>query len=414
MPYADHFLTTASGVRTSPKWSFGGKSPATLSSNVPGPGAYNEAYAVKTEKAPQYRFGSEARDTSKLSNNPGPGQYNVSSLKDKTGWTMGGRREAMLKDASPGPAAYNPALNQKGPEWGFHATKRDWILKSTVPGPGTYSQNDASKRHASPAWTMTRGARGNDMKSTVPGPASYSVEGHAGQQGPKYTMSGRAQSNQRDLGPGPAAYTLNSGLGGTSKYSMGSKVQDLKKNEVPGPGTYTNQLNNVRQQSPVWRFSTSTRDARNNANVPGPGTYNANASNKAIRGASPQWGFGTLNRDSRARDSGPGPANYNLPEKIGVGPKYSIGAKQNELGKNEVPGPGQYNPNAHATKLSSQQFRFGSLERGGLGNSSTPGPGTYDPASRGHNPAYTMGARAKDMNRQGIDNIGSTYSQFGY
>ena len=91
--------------------------------------------------------------------------------------------------------------------------------------------------------------------------------------------------------------------------------------------------------------------------VPGPGSYEPNKSVTCYR--MPNFDFGRSPKRSSifSKNDKPGPGEYDT--KIDKsGPAFKIGEKAKEKKRAELPGPGNYEPNAHIGKDSVRAFKF--------------------------------------------------------
>lgn len=92
--------------------------------------------------------------------------------------------------------------------------------------------------------------------------------------------------------------------------------------------------------------------------------------------------------------SAPGPGAYQSKERVGEGPKYGMRPKTAVIIKQEVPGPGQYNPTKNGVNTRPPSAVMGKGSRSGEfgGAKGIPGPGAY---MHSHeikgNPAYSFG-----------------------
>lgn len=100
---------------------------------------------------------------------------------------------------------------------------------------------------------------------------------------------------KRNFSPGPGNYepkVRNSipsmKFGSGMRASLEGGKESLQK---PGPGAYTGEYTRVKNQSPQYRFGSSTREGFKTLNVPGPGNYAA----KTFTGADlPKYSMGAL------------------------------------------------------------------------------------------------------------------------
>ncbi|KAF4666382.1 hypothetical protein FOL47_004119 [Perkinsus chesapeaki] len=189
-------LTTMSQVRTSPKWSFTGRT-SSLSARgnmVPGPGQYRVSRLGDIGGGPSFRFGTGSRD--------------------------GGDR-GRSRYGSPGPGAYNPRPASSTATIGFGSGRPDGAMRrSSTPGPGHYAPGGSmgkSGRMYSMASRPTRGGVPSDA-AWMPGPGQYRVTGPSPVygRGPQWSFgsSCRAKEGRKDdSGPGPGAYAEHGRIG---------------------------------------------------------------------------------------------------------------------------------------------------------------------------------------------------------
>lgn len=208
-------MTSLSTVKTSPKWSFKGKSDYDRIQKTPGPGAY----AATTEG---YKFNAPSRVVFGTSH-----------------------RESGRAGASPGPGQYSPDMGNtvrpRSPTFGFGSSRRA--------GPGG--------------------------KISTPGPGAYEHKSRMGAEGAKYSVSARRGENRANVTPGPGAYhpsdTNLSQLEGTAKWSFGTSNRESANNRVtPGPGAYEPATKLGRGPSYSMK---PRRENRNPGSGPGPGSH---------------------------------------------------------------------------------------------------------------------------------------------
>jgi hypothetical protein len=204
-------MTALSTVKTSPKWSFNGKQNYDGTSPVPGPGAYSSG--------PQY-------DQSSRSHKPSRVVFGTSA------------REAPAGTPSPGPGSYFPGDTHKAsPKFGFGTGKRNPSANKLVtPGPGTY---EAGKGVGQEGSRYTVSGKGPDLNmSKTPGPGAY-TPARALKRTPTWSFgtSSRGLDGSGMVTPGPGAYEFRPTERGP-KFSMKSRPTPAKRMETPGPGTY--------------------------------------------------------------------------------------------------------------------------------------------------------------------------------
>merc|ERR1719171_2862668 len=142
-------ITGLSNIKTTPKWSFGGR-PKELASalNVPGPGSYAVPLPDATSKftkSARFGFGSASREGSYRKQVPGPGQYSLKKHMGEEGpaFSCTPRREYKATICEPpGPGAHDlPNLvGKEGPKYSG-TPRRGELNKANVPGPGAYMPN---------------------------------------------------------------------------------------------------------------------------------------------------------------------------------------------------------------------------------------------------------------------------------
>jgi len=191
----------------------------TSAHSAPGPGAYpiTQPDKCKFQRAPNFVFGSGARDGNSGLGAPGPGQY----------------------------SPFDP--NESAPKFGFGTSTRGAISgrRSQTPGPGTYDQR--SGLEGGPKYTAAP-RRGNESRAPgVPGPGAYKpIDGAASEVAPKWGFGSSSRSGLTTLSgtPGPGTYNQESLLTGSAtkascpKYSMKPRRTDVHSINTPGPGAH--------------------------------------------------------------------------------------------------------------------------------------------------------------------------------
>lgn len=218
-------LTKLSHVRTSPKWSFRGKSPVERRTDTPGPGSYTHSIEKVKPGAPQgFGFGSTPRDPQRPQSAPGPGAYSPPSLgksSPRTGFGSSTRLSAKsARDAHPGPGAYehSPRMGVEGPKFSAGA-RREGPVVHTNPGPGHYepgsprgeiSSHSTSITKRSPKWGFGSSPREVRPSTVTPGPGAYVAEvAHLKVKKaatPAFTIGTRREKPGSLDTPGPGAY----------------------------------------------------------------------------------------------------------------------------------------------------------------------------------------------------------------
>lgn len=206
------FLTTLSGVSTSPKWSFKGRTGPGRNSDTPGPGAYTSQDRAdsRANKSPSFGFGTAPRDSARHAPSPGPGQYTPgdASVKNaKYGFgtsTRGSMRQGRWNNPGPGSYSLTPGVGNEGPKY-TAGGKRGNDRNLNTPGPGAYQPGDSrSNVHQSPKWGFGTSPREVRSSRTSPGPGAYNAA--PAFEGPKYTMSARRDLIKQANSPGPGAH----------------------------------------------------------------------------------------------------------------------------------------------------------------------------------------------------------------
>lgn len=114
--------------------------------------------------------------------------------------------------------------------------------------------------------------------------------------------------------------------------------------DTPGPGQYNISSNGNRPKTPGVRIGTSSRYSKLDSSTPGPGQYLNSRQGSHVQGVrigTSQRGFGAQNIST------PGPGSYDIQfdkHRNGI----TISGHKYNGSKEDVPGPGTYNPNANA------------------------------------------------------------------
>ena len=180
--------------------------------------------------------------------------------------------------------------------------------------------------------------------------------------------------------PGPGHYQSKS-MYNSPSYSMGikTKLKELTSKNNPPPGTYNPEYSKVKQSAPSCAFGSPSKPIRGDNSMPGPGQYEL----KTIVGNEGQKYSIKGKYQQHKKDQIPGPGNYNPKDdivRLGTPGTVMTQGKRQGLGSrgDSAPGPGTYDQNNSMDK--GKHFSFGWGERdGGLGSMSKgiPGPGTY-------------------------------------
>lgn len=161
------------------------------------------------------------------------------------------------------------------------------LKKDYVPGPGSYSEIDTLKRDKSPSFRMGTGQRTDIVSKEV-------------------TTS-----------PAPGHYDQRSNIGGGPQFTFQSRNEPKRRDNTPGPGGYEGDTNNVKERVVSYKISNSQRPD-------------------------------IVSKEDRKKV---GPGEYDSPIRIGKdAPAASIRGRPEDKIKNEVPGPGNYEPAYQAVK----------------------------------------------------------------
>lgn len=421
-----------------------------MQEDAPAPGAYQASQTVyianaiqdvvadttKFSTGPKHVFGSGQRSNLSGQDGPGPGQY---AKKDFVGsgpkFSCTPRRDRPAHDVSekPGPGAHNvpTSLGKDAPTAKFGTSQRRGGSMPASPGPVMQLPHEATHKqthHKSPEWGFGTSERRAGGTKTQPGPDTYIIPSRL-VEGPKYSAAPRREEGGRSDGPGPSAYSLGSSVGTGLQWSMRQRTREAGTNDDPGPGAYQAiNMEQVKEQTPGWRFGTSNREPTGSFNPPGPGTYEPSDP----RNPQPKYKFGTSNRPGQVKSSNPGPGSYEVASEIGAKkdvhhtPKYT-GTPRGKVQPSKTPGPGSYEQSVAATTQNAPKFGFGTAKRTGeLGaGAGTPGPGTYSHATTMSGAKFSLQSRRQfeshPKGRGGAANItpgpgahGGSFTQFGY
>jgi hypothetical protein len=190
-----------------------------------------------------------------------------------------------------------------------------------------------------------------------------------------------------------------------SRQHYGSFAQVRSK--APGPGQYNPDLRASVSSQQGFKIGKSERTSfKDVTKTPGPGAFgglNWNMdSAKAGSSFGPHGQSGVVKDDRSkallgANVNNPGPGNYNIDKNSRSAPAYSMSMKPKNKDDNWQPGPGMYNPNMNAARVSAEGTRIGTSTRPDLTGAaaskiSEPGPGQYTVHARGfENLAYSVG-----------------------
>jgi hypothetical protein len=177
-------------VKSTPAWTFPGRTNGGKTPDHPGPGAYTATSTIH-QQGKTLKFGRSQRG--RLVNNvetPGPGAYAVDSPRRAgPSFSILGktRSEKSLHNKSTdglGPGAYDPknAVLDTSLAYSF-ATKSRKKLEEAVPGPGAYDYRSSLSRNGVRIGTAPKERR---YHSEGPGPGRFGSPGVVGREGPKY------------------------------------------------------------------------------------------------------------------------------------------------------------------------------------------------------------------------------------
>ncbi|KAI9002012.1 hypothetical protein BC832DRAFT_129806 [Gaertneriomyces semiglobifer] len=203
-------------------------------------------------------------------------------------------------------------------------------------------------------------------------------------------------------GPGPAAYSLPTTIGMTTKtmkrapaFSFGAKLKYERPDprETPGPNAFFPQATRTgRNEGPAFslqgRHQKDRVDGAETIDVstsPGPGKYNPPYV-PSREAKAPAYSIGGRPRPEKP-SANPGPAEYSVsrrigPHQMGVTIKPPRPMKLQSIS----PGPAAYTPlPCSKLKPAAPAYSLGSRWQGGDGaiaESSNPGPGQYSPTMK--------------------------------
>ena len=240
-----------------PKYSIIGRNELMFNKPVPGPGQYesDQTDLTNRQKAPSYTIGNESK-TSRPSSafTPGPGSYETERKYQGPQWKFGSQsRESLILIEKPGPGVYSI------PET---ASQSKNLIRPRQPTPGPGSYNPNSVRPKSPTWKIGTSSRDEfkKVKFQSPGPADYSnsLNIHSSS-----AVFGKAL--KKSCFEDPSDY--EKGSGACEDFEGKTKIR-LKR--TPGPGQY-----NVKKEinGPRWHFGTASKDKKMRSETPGPGSY---------------------------------------------------------------------------------------------------------------------------------------------
>lgn len=227
----------------------------------PGPGSY-DANARPRSAAPVYflrSFGTDPRRPMSASvDTPGPGTYRVRmEATEGPQYSMPGRGPGKQRSDTPGPGQYEAgaydAVLQKAPAFGLGSAKRgDNGTQSMkeLPGPGAYEPTGQMK---GPKYGFGTQARGHNKSVDTPGAGAYNVSKGLGKIA--YTMGSKHDDHtlrESASVPGPGAY--NPSLltpKGNVRVGTGPRSDFAKTSIAPGPGAYSPGMARPSSAAPV-------------------------------------------------------------------------------------------------------------------------------------------------------------------
>ena len=289
--------------------------------------------------------------------------------------------------------------------WSFTRSRREYGQHKAdiTPGPGSYSNVMIKTNNDSKSQTgfglSKRLEDGSKETIVTPGPGNYDISTKIGHSSSGVTIKHRGEDLEfkyRIKNPGPWDYNTQS-IEILHKKSPAWILRPKHSNDdskskidtkilTPGPASYLPKIDSIKKVTAKWKMSTSGRNVMNafKLNTPGPGTYTYDNINSK----------GTMFPKSKRIDLAkstyaPGPGSYS-PSDINLKqiPSYTLRAKEFNkksglnIYKDNVPGPGMYNPTLHRK---SNSIGFGKSKRGDIALKSqidTPGPGAYTIPSR--------------------------------
>jgi len=342
-----------------PQYSFRGKHHMAAEVDSPGPGTYYYNPRREGGWTIAERLQEGHRDPS-----PGPGAYGPGpGLVSSTGkgLSFGLKENPNARETSPGPAAYAATKISPGPQYSFRG-KHHQAAEMDTPGPGTYYYNP--KREG--GWTIAE--RLNDgQRDLSPGPGAYSPgpgPGPVSTTGKGISFGLKDNPSATDASPGPAAYGVTIKSPGP-QYSLRGKIHQEADNDTPGPGTY---YYNPKKEG-GWTIAERLHEGQRSIS-PGPGAYSPGPGPVSSTGKG--YSFG-IKDDLNAPDSSPGPAAYAVTKK-NAGPEYSFRGKHHSTADTDNPGPGSYYYNEKREGGWTIAERLNDNQR-----DTSPGPGAYSP-----------------------------------
>ncbi|CDW79521.1 UNKNOWN [Stylonychia lemnae] len=417
----------------------------------PGPGQYDANLSVikdRVKQTPISRTGRSSIVPKEETYKPGPGNYDIPHNKSVQSFKIGSKIKDSIKNTVPGPGNYDPNTNAvkdsiRNVKIPFHNKSMLQHSKSSIltPGPGQYDRgNDFGKNVPS---VSIRGRPKDQQEKNIPGPGQYDPNDYFSKERvPTATIKpgGGREKNQmfqtsNNVGPGQYDDKSKDFGKDVKSFKFQSKPEQ-KIDDKPGPGQYDPNPNNVKDSLRSVKLSKSQRPemtSKEVKNLPGPGNYESykqfgkdvpmvsimgkreplkkdnipgpgsyNNVNEIQRDKSPSFRIGTSKRHDivdKNANLNPGPGNYDAHSTIGAnGPKFTFQPKNEQLIKDQSPGPVAYEPNVNYIKDNLRGFQIGKSQRQDIVSKEVkelPGPGGYDTPMKTVGPQYTMGGRSK-------------------
>ena len=166
-------------------------------------------------------------------------------------------------------------------------------------------------------------------------------------------------------------------------------MRDNSGERLPGPGQYNYDKSPVLNKSPGQKWGSSPRDRHGrNASLPGPGHYSH--SETLLKAGAHQYSIAKSKRDGPGEGLGgdgglPGPGYYNLANSPS-GPKITIPPGKLRDKPGDTPGPGSYSLESNFVKEKAPGYTMGRTKdrnsylpkAAGIGKDYVPGPGEYN------------------------------------
>jgi hypothetical protein len=290
-----------------PSYSFQGKRKPAKPNETPGPGAYQpERASSKTPKNP-FIGKSERKELSSIIDSPGPGTYDLKIMKKTPSWTFHGTSPKMPGETILGPGRYEQSISYSASLGITPRSPRPDLFASTVesPGPGRYSEK--SETFKAKTYSFGNGNR-PVVKSDTPGPGNYEQNNRG--KSVAFKFGKEIKKTLTVASEAPSAIYDPKILKKTPSFTFGVKVQEKIGNQFPGPGSYEV----VEKQQKVFHSKTS----------------------KSLRF---QMSFSEKETLEK-----PGPGKYDFENGRKKFKPDTSKAQRFYVKKNDLPGPGQYNP----------------------------------------------------------------------